>query len=221
VHREQEVGCAPGHDPLVGAARLGAQGPAGHQRVHVQVAAQVLGPGMQHQRKGAGATQPAGIGGKLAQGLGGALHQRFVDPARMRRGQAIEFMGQREHQVAIRHIQQLGQPGGAPGIACAGLTLRAVPVAAGVPAPLLRATTIAAQQLAAQRRGAAADDGAPGPCLGRAQDARTQILGPEVPQHFGQRSGHDVLHCRCGSAVSSASGKRRAPSGASGLARCR
>jgi hypothetical protein len=87
------------------------QAAAGHQRVHVDVAAQVLRPGVQHQREGAGGAQPAGVGGELAQRGRHALHQRAVHPAVIAAGQAVEGVRQREHQVAVRHRQQLRQPG--------------------------------------------------------------------------------------------------------------
>ena len=51
------------------AASAPAQRPAGHQRVHVQVATQVLRPGVQHQREGADAAEPARVGGELGQAL--------------------------------------------------------------------------------------------------------------------------------------------------------
>ena len=82
---------------------------AGHQRMHMEVAAQILRPGVQHQREGADAAEPARVGGELAERRGHALHQRVVHPARMELRQVVELVRQREDQVAVRHRQQLGQ----------------------------------------------------------------------------------------------------------------
>jgi hypothetical protein len=65
----------------------------------------------------------------------------------MRGGQRVELVWQREHEVAVRHVQQFAQPCLTPSLARLGLALRAVPVSAGVPAPLLAAAVVAAQQL--------------------------------------------------------------------------
>jgi hypothetical protein len=108
--------------------------------MHMQVAPQVLRPRMQHQREGADAAQPARVGGELGQCGRAALHQRVVDPARVHCGQRIDLVRQREHQVAVGYVEQLGQPRRAPRITLLCLALRAVPVAARVPAPLLGAT---------------------------------------------------------------------------------
>ena len=194
VHREQEVARALGFDPVRVAVGIAAQRPAGHQRMHVQVASQVLRPGVQHQREGADAAQPARVGGELGERGGRALHQRVVDPARVHRGQRVELVRQREHQVAVRHVEQLGQPRRAPGIARTGLALRAMPIAARVPAPRLGTAAVAAQALAAQCRRAAARRWrarrVPARVLRR---VRAQISRPEVPQHLGQRGGHGRL----------------------------
>jgi hypothetical protein len=119
-----------------------------------------------------------------------------VDPAGVQRGQRVEFVRQREDQMAVRHVEQLGQPRGAPGIALPALALRAVPIAAGVPAPLLGAAAVAAHQLAAQRRRAAADDGPPGARLRRAQPVDAQIVRAEGAQHLGQSGAESMSQPR-------------------------
>ena len=62
-----------------------------------------------------------------------------------------------------------------------------------MPAPLLAAAAIAAQPLAAQGRGAARNDGAPGAGLRRAQRAHGEIGRPEVLQHLGQGGAHGAV----------------------------
>ena len=188
----------------------------------MQVAAQVLRPRVQHQREGAAAAQPPGVGGELRERRRGALHQRVVDPAWMDRRQRVELVRQREYQMAVGHIQQFAQASAPPCLARLGLALRAMPIAAGVPAPLLSPAGVALQQLSSQCRRAAGDDGAPGPGLCRADAMRAQVLGPEAPQHFGQGDGHGRPQCKavC-SPRSNSIGARRIPSGASGRATCR
>lgn len=194
MHGEQESGRSTRSYPAAGALRVALQCPAGHQRVHMQVPSQVLR--MQHQRERADAAEPARVGGKLAEGGGRALHQRVVDPAGMLGRQRVELMRQREHQVAVRHIEQFGQPCCAPSLALTRLALRAVAVAARMPPPLLGTAAIAAKALATQRRGAATDDGAPGARHGSAQAVPAQVAGAEVLQHLGQRDGH-LLFSAC------------------------
>jgi hypothetical protein len=65
----------------------------------VQVTAQVLHPGVQHQREGADAAQPARIGRELRQRGSGALHQLLVPPARVVGGQRVRLVRQREDPV--------------------------------------------------------------------------------------------------------------------------
>ena len=146
----------------------------------MQVTAQVLRPGVQHQREGADAAQPARVGGELGERGGRALHQRVVDPARVHTGQRVELVRQREDQVAVRHVEQLGQPRRAPGIAGAALALRAVPVAARVPAPLLgarnRRSAAAGRPAPACGRRRWRARHAPAPCSG---DARAGTAGPK------------------------------------------
>ena len=70
-------------------------------------------------------------------------------------------MREGEGEMGIRHGQQIGELGAAPGVARATLALRAVTVAEGTEHALLAATLIALLARAAQRGGAARDDVAP------------------------------------------------------------
>ena len=49
--------------------------------MHVHVSAQVLRPGVQHQREGADAAEPARVGRELGERGSHTLHQRVVHPA--------------------------------------------------------------------------------------------------------------------------------------------
>ncbi|MEY4908049.1 MAG: hypothetical protein RL260_1767 [Pseudomonadota bacterium] len=161
--------------------------------------AQVLRPGVQHQRERPRSPQPARVGRELGERGRRALHQRVVHPARMAGRQRVEFVRQREHQVAVRHLQQLAQPSHPPRLALSALTAWAVPVAARMPAPLLRPAAVTRMPLPTQRRRAATHDGPP--CLGlrRAQRVLAQVLTAEVLQHLGQRRDHPRASVRLGS----------------------
>ena len=186
MHREQEGRAALGPAPPAFAV----QPAAGHQRVHVDVSAQVLRPGVQHQGEGGRGAQPAWVGGELGERGRGALHQGAVDPAGVELRQAVQRMRQREDEMTVRHRQQLGQLRLAPGVARAALALRAVPVAAGMEQPLLAPTLVALLHLAAQRRRATGDDGPPGTRLRRAQRVLAQVGRAEGAQHLGQGGAH-------------------------------
>lgn len=190
MHREQEALAAGGGDPARRGIFTLAQRPAGHQRVHVDMAAQVLRPGVQHEGEGRRAAQPARVGRELGERGSGLVHERVVDPACMRAGQRVELVRQREDEVAVGNGEQLAQARRTPGVAASALALRAVAVAAGVPAPVLGGAAVAAQPLAAECRGAASDDGAPGARLRAAEQVVAQVPGPEAAQHLGQRGGH-------------------------------
>ena len=120
VHREQEVARTPGFDPRASTLHR----PTRHQRIPMQVTPQFLRPRVQQQREGTDAAEPARVGGEPGQRGRRALHQRVADPAWVHAGQRIHLVRQREHQVAVRHVEQLGQPRGAPGIAVDALAGR-------------------------------------------------------------------------------------------------
>jgi len=102
------------------------------QRVHVQVLPEILAPGVQHQGSGDLPTEPTRILAELEQRVGGGLEQEAVDRSRIGLCQHIQRVRQGEHQVEVRHRQQLGPPGSQPTFLGQRLALRAMPVAAGV-----------------------------------------------------------------------------------------
>ena len=158
--------------------------------MHMDVATQVLRPGVQHQGESSCGAEPARVRGELAERGRRALHQHAVHPARVELRQGVEDVRQREDQVAVRYRQQLGQLGLAPGVAGVVLALWAMPVATGVEQPLFLPAPVAALQLPAQRRRATSDDGSPGTRLRRAQRVIAQIIRSEAAQHLGQVGAH-------------------------------
>jgi hypothetical protein len=150
------------------------------------MASQVLLPRMQHQRESRFPAEMARIGGELGQGGRSRREQRLVDQARSHGDQTVQRMGQREHQMEVRHRQQLAAALGKPGFLGAGLALRTVPVAAGMMDMAKGTTNIAAFDMAAQGRRAAGDNGPPGLCLGDAQGMTGEIRRAEGGEHPGQ-----------------------------------
>ena len=160
--------------------------------MHMDVALQVLRPGVQDQAEGGFAvllSHPFGIGGEFRQGLRGAGEQGVDDPARMRAVQGIQVVGQGEHQVGVGHGQDLGQPALQPGVLGARAALRAVAVAARVVLPVAVAAGLAGQLLAAQGCRAASHDGPPGFGLGRGQGVMRQVRGAVAAQHLSHAMG--------------------------------
>ena len=199
MHREQEVGLACRGVPLT----IVAQRSAGHHRMQVNVTAQVLGPGVQHQAecgRTTGHTHPLRVGGKLRQGLRRAGKQRVDYPARVRAIQCIQTVRQRKHQMRIRHRQHFSQSALQPGILGARAALRAVPVAARVVLPVAVTTSITRQLLATECSGATRDNAPPGFGLRGAQGARCQIRWAKLAQRIGQ-GGHAITAVKVVKAV--------------------
>jgi len=138
LHRKQEG--APGSNPLA----LRIERPTRDQRVNMDMPPEVLLPGMQHQRKAGRPAQPARVGGERIQRIRHRAEQQFVKRARIASGQRVEGVRQGEHQMEIRHRQQLPPPRREPRLLGARLALRAVTVAAGMVAVAQRAATVAA-----------------------------------------------------------------------------
>jgi hypothetical protein len=166
--------------------------------MYVQVATQILRPGVQHQREGPHATEPARVSGELIECGGSTVHERVIDPAWVGCGQGVERMGEREDQVAVGHVEQLREPISPPLITSATLTSGAMSIAARVPAPLLSGAAIAAHALAAQSTGAARDNGTPDPLLHTAERVMAHIVCAQVRQHPGQGDAHSAASAFCG-----------------------
>jgi hypothetical protein len=97
--------------------------------------------------------------------------------------------------VVIRHRQQVGLTGFEPASGGSGLALRAVPVAAGVIGNLDLLAGVAAQHMAAQRRGAALFDGRHDLALTQAQVSMLRLapgrpVGAEDIRDLQARRAH-------------------------------
>ena len=99
-----------------------------------------------------------GIGRDRGQGLGRGLEQQVVDDGLVLVGDVGDGRRQREHDVIVRHRQQIGFARGQPFLCRRALALRAVPVAARIVRDLAVRALLAARDMAAERRRAAVLD---------------------------------------------------------------
>ncbi len=154
---------------------------------------QVLLPGMQHQREARRAAQPARVGGKCVQRSCRRTEQQRVERARVAAGQPVDRVRQGEHQMEIRHRQQLPPPRREPSLLGARLALRAVAVTAGVVLIAQHTATVTALDMPAQRWGAAGDNRTPRLVLYDGQSMRIEIRPTVLAQDVGQTRpvGHD------------------------------
>ena len=91
------------------------------------------------------------VGGDRQQRLGRRLEQHVVDHRLVLVGDVGDRPRQREHDVVVRHRQQLGLARRQPVLCRRALALRAVPVAAGVVRDLAVRTLLAARDMSAER----------------------------------------------------------------------
>jgi hypothetical protein len=117
----------------------------------VRMMVQVLAPGVEHGDEPDLGPEVLRVGGDHAQRLGRRPEQDGVDRLLVLERDLGHRRRQREHDVEVRHWQQLGLPGGQPLRARLPLALRAMPVAAGVVGAADEATIGAGLGVAAQR----------------------------------------------------------------------
>ena len=100
--------------------------------MHMRMVVEVLSPGMEHGDGADLGAQMPGIGSNQAQGVGGRLEQQPIDELLAVKGDLTKRGRQGEDQMKIGHRQQLGLALDQPLDGRCPLTLRAVPVAAGI-----------------------------------------------------------------------------------------
>ena len=103
-----------------------------YQAMYVNVAAQILSPGMQHRRHAQLSTKVPCIASELVEGIPDGLEQAAVEYLRMQLNPAVQGMGQRKYQVEVGNRQQQGSLTVAPLLARAALALRAMSVTTAV-----------------------------------------------------------------------------------------
>ena len=153
LHREEKVRSAG--DPS--RAALG-QPAAGDYAVQVRMVLQVLPPSVQHSQKADSSTEVFLVGRHLQKGLGGRPEEHPVEFTPVAQSQLGQRLGQREHDVEVRHVQQLRLARFEPTGARRGLALRAVAVAAGIVGMTLEAAAVAGKGVSTQDRRATGGD---------------------------------------------------------------
>jgi len=153
---------------------------------------QILAPGVQHGQKTDLGPQVLTVGGDLQERLGRRPKQQAVNHARIVQRQRTELGRQREHDMEVRHVDQLGRAGFEP--ACAGgcLALWAVAVAARIVREAAMATGVARFFVSAQRGGAAG-----GEVLDRTALFAADYMGVSM-QEFGSRRAKHVANLGLG-----------------------
>ena len=141
-HRQEEARLAG--DP---ALTVGGEATAGHDAVHMRMVRQRRAPGVQDQRHADLRAEMLRVGSDGAQRLGGDREQQVVDHRLVVVRDGTDRCRQREHQVVVVDRQQIRLPRFQPPARRARLTLRAMPVAAGVVGDLHLRAGIAAQYM--------------------------------------------------------------------------
>ena len=125
-------------------------------------------PGVQHGCDADVSSQVLGVGRDGAHRFGCGLEQEIIDHGLVLIGDVADLRRQGEHDVEVRHRKKLSLARCHPLARCRALALGAVPVATAVVGNGRVAAVLAARDMPAQRRGAAALDGAHHLELGKA-----------------------------------------------------
>ena len=115
-------------------------------------------PGMENRGDADAGAEVLWVGRDRGQGLGRGLEQQIVDDGLVLVGDVGDGRRQREHHMIVWHRQQIGLARGQPVLCRRALALRAMPVAASVVRNLAVRALLAARDMTAERRRAAALD---------------------------------------------------------------
>ena len=151
---EEEVGL--GGDP---ALPIQGETAAGHDHVHVRMMRHGRAPGVQHRCDCDPGAQMLRVGRDREHGVGRDLEQQVVDHALVLVGDVADGRWQREDDVEVGHREQLALALFHPLSGRGSLALRAMPVAAAVVGDDGVAAVLAARDVPAESRRAAALDG--------------------------------------------------------------
>ena len=153
AHRQEEAGAA--RYPALAVERDAA---ARHDHVDVRVMGHRRAPGMEDRGDADAGAEVLWVGRDGDQGLGRCLEQQVVDDGLVLVGDVGDGRRQREHDMIVRHRQQIGLARGQPVLCRRALALRAMPVAAGIVRDLAVRALLAARDMTAERRRAAVLD---------------------------------------------------------------
>src|SRR5687767_877826 len=112
---------------------------------------QDLVPSMEDGEKAHVRAEILGFCGDGSQGLGSGLKEQVVAQTLVLQRDGCQLVGKGEDDVEVRDVEEFTLSGGEPFGSCGGLTLGAVPVAAGVVGDLFVAAGIAAKLVTAKR----------------------------------------------------------------------
>lgn len=96
----------------------------------VRVQHEVLAPGVQHRQHADFGAEVIGVGGHFEEGFRGGPHQQAVDLSGVAKRDRAEGAGEREHDVEVRRLEQVGGLGLQPPRCGGPLTLGAMTIAA-------------------------------------------------------------------------------------------
>ncbi len=103
-----------------------------HDTVDVGMMLELLIPGVEDAEEADLGAEMLGVRGNFDQGLSAAAEQQPVDHFFVLQGERGQLVGEREDDVSIGRGEQFGTSRGQPSIARLALTLRAVPIPAGI-----------------------------------------------------------------------------------------
>ena len=152
-HRQEEAG--PARHPALAVERDAA---ARHDHVDVRMMGQRRTPGVENRCDADAGAEVLGVGGDRGQGLGRGFEQQVVDQSLVLVGDIGDGRRQCEHDVIVRHRQQVGLAVGEPLLRGGALALRAVAVAAGIVGDTRIGAVLAARDMATERCRAAVLD---------------------------------------------------------------
>ena len=153
THWQEEA--RPARHPALAIERDAA---ARHDHVHVRMMGHGGPPGMEDRGDADAGAEVFWVGRDRDQGLGRCLKQDIVDDGLVRVGDVGNKRRQREHDMIVRHRQQVGLARRQPVLCCRALALRAVPVAATIVRDLAVRALLAARDMPTEGRRAAVLD---------------------------------------------------------------
>ena len=126
--------------------------------VDMRMQEQVLPPGVQDADETNLRTQSFGIGRHFEHGVRAGAEEQVIQNPGVAQTERVQLMRQGEYDVEVGNVEEFFFACGEPALASLRLTLRAVPVPAGVIRDGLMTALGALIDVAAQRRRAAAGD---------------------------------------------------------------
>ena len=129
---------------------------ARHDHMDMRMVGHRRAPAVEHGGGADASAEVPGIGGDCQQRLGRRAEQEVVDDGLVLAGDVGDWPRQCEHDMIVRHRQQIGLARRQPFFCHRPLALRAVPVAAAVVRDLSVRALLAARNMTTERRRAAA-----------------------------------------------------------------